>query len=159
MHICVFFFCVYVCVWVHGSLARALCQQEAGVGRQPCIAHCPSAWPSVCRLRPLYANATQSRGARGWEGGEKGWGGGLKEINHGRERRAGGRRMEGCGDGEESGWLAAHLIPPPLSLCPVSFIFYLCLCWWAVMYRERSTGRETHAVKSLFASPVCYQGS
>lgn len=110
-----------------GRLARALCQQGAGVGRQPCIAQCPSAWPSVCRLRPLCANATQSWGARGERGVRRGERG-LKGINHGRETRAGGRRMEGCRGGEtgEGDWLAAHVHPPlPPSSLPLPCFFYL----------------------------------
>lgn len=107
-----------------GRLARALCQQGAGVGRQPCIARCPSAWPSVCRLRPLCANATQSPGARGWGGGEKGWEAGLKGINHGRERRAGGRRMEGRRDVGER-LAGCPYIPHRPSSLPLPRFFYL----------------------------------
>lgn len=81
---------------------------------------------AACALSvPTPHRAGEPGGERGVRRGERG----LKGINHGRERRAGGRRMEGCGG--EGGWLAAHVHPlllPPLSLCLVSFIFYLCLC-------------------------------
>lgn len=115
-------------------LAWALCQQGAGVGRQPWVARCPSVWPSVCRLRPLCAKARQSQGARGW-----GCKRGLKGISTMGERgRQGveGWRVCGCLGGS---WLAAHLTQHT----HISFIFYLYPYWWAVMYREGDWGTQT----------------
>lgn len=140
--------CMSLCVCLGAQaqcsrLAWALCQQGAGVGRQPWVARCPSVWPSVCRLRPLCAKARQSQGARGW-----GCKRGLKGISTMGERgRQGveGWRVCGCLGGS---WLAAHLTPPPHThTFLLSFICTHTDELWC-------TGRETEAPRqtSLYAS-------
>lgn len=131
MHICVFFLCVSVCECV-AAWPKPCASKKQVWGGSPAlpIAHLRGRLCAACALSlPTPHRAGEPGGERGVRRGGVGWGGGLKGINHGRERRTGGRGMEGCEDGGESGWLAAHVIPPPLSLCPGSFIFYLCLCW------------------------------
>lgn len=146
MHICV---CVCVCAHSVAAWPEPCASKEQVWGGSPALpnAHLRGRLCAACALSvPTPHRAGEPGGERGVRRGERG----LKGINHGRERRAGGRRMEGCGG--EGGWLAAHVHPlllPPLSLCLVSFIFYLCLCWWAVMYREGGRGR--HRQSSLLS--------
>lgn len=129
-------------------LAQTLCQQGAGVGRHPCVSRCPSVWPSVCRLRPLCANARQSWGARFFF--LMGGGGYLMGINHGREWRAGGRKSEGEGVGVS--WLIAHL--HPRSLLPWFFyllsVSMLMSCYDAWGGRSRGTQTILHTLPCLF---------
>ena len=139
MHICVFVHvsvCVYMlCECAHRVAAwpEPCASKEQVWGGSPAlpVAHLRGRLCAACALSvPTPHRAGEPGGERGVRRGERG----LKGINHGRERWAGGRRMEGCGEsGGGGGRLAGcPCIPPPslppLSLCPVSFIFYLCLC-------------------------------
>lgn len=107
---------VCTCVCLHGRLAEPCASKEQVWGGSPAlpVAHLRGRLCAACALSlPTPHRAGEPGGERGVRRGERG----LKGINHGREKRAGGRRDGG-------GWLAAHGYPllSPSALFLLSFI-------------------------------------
>lgn len=115
MHICV---CVCVCVRTVGPPgpspvpARSRCGEAALHCPLPiCVAVCVPPAPSLCQRHT-------EPGSRGVRKGERG----LKGINHGRERRAGGRGMERCGKGGGERLASCPCSPHPSCLLSPLFL-------------------------------------
>lgn len=128
-----------MCVCCVAAWPEPCASKEQVWGGSPAlpVAHLRGRLCAACALSvPTPHRAGEPGGERGVRRGERG----LKGINHGREKRAGGRRMEG-------GWLAAHVYPPPLSLLPLPCFFYLLsvpmLMSCDVQGRDPQGGRET----------------
>jgi len=95
MHICVCV-CVYVCVHYVAAWLEPCASKEQVWGGSPAlpVAHLRGRLCAACALSvPTPHRAGEPGGEKGVRRGERG----LKGINHGREKRAGGGRMEGSG--------------------------------------------------------------
>ncbi len=113
--------CACVCVHCVAAWPEPCASKEQVWGGSPAlpVAHLRGRLCAACALSvPTPHRAGEPGGERGVRRGERG----LKGINHGRERRAGGRRMEGC-EGRGGDWLAAHVYPS--SPLPLPCFFYL----------------------------------
>lgn len=146
MHICVCF-CMCVRVNVHTRAHRAAAWPEPCASKEQVwggspvlpVAHLRGRLCAACALSvPTPHRAEEPGGERGGEKGERG----LKGINHGRERRAGGRGMERWG-GAWGGWLAARAYPSPLALSP-SALFLLSVPMLMSCDVRGEIRRETH---------------
>lgn len=94
------------------------------------VAHLRGRLCAACALSvPTPHRAGEPGGERGVRRGERG----LKGINHGRERRAGGRRMEVCGEGGggAAGWLPMYSPLPPSLLSPSALFLLSFICAYA----------------------------
>lgn len=119
--------CVCECAHRVAAWPEPCASKEQVWGGSPAlpVAHLRGRLCAACALSvPTPHRAGEPGGERGVRRGERG----LKGINHGRERRAGGRRMEVCGESGGGGQLAGcPCIPPslPPSSLPLPCFFYL----------------------------------